>query len=79
MHSEKVTFGQTHKLGPCMEKEEKPETRYIDSIREFGGNRSFADLYRLEQNREAWRATAKWTSRLLMMMIIHVPFRKVSL
>ena len=36
----------------------RPETRYSDNIREFGGNRSFADLYRLAQNREAWKATA---------------------
>ena len=36
----------------------RPKTRYSDNIREFGGNRSFADLYRLAQNRDAWRATA---------------------
>ena len=36
----------------------RPKTRYSDKFREFGGNRSFADLYRLAQNREAWRATA---------------------
>ena len=36
----------------------RPKIRYSDNIREFGGNRSFADLYRLAQNREAWRATA---------------------
>ena len=35
-----------------------PKTRYSGNIREFGGNRSFTDLYRLAQNREAWRATA---------------------
>ena len=36
----------------------RPKTRYSNNIREFGGNRSFADLYRLAKNREAWRATA---------------------
>ena len=36
----------------------RPKTRYSDNIREFGGNRSFVDLYRLAQNRQAWRATA---------------------
>jgi len=36
----------------------RPKTRYSDNIREFGGNRSFAYLYRLAQNKEEWRATA---------------------
>ena len=36
----------------------RPKTRYSDNILEFGENLSFADLYRLAQNREAWRATA---------------------
>ena len=36
----------------------RPKTRYSDNIREFGGNWSFVDLYRLAQNRQAWRATA---------------------
>ena len=36
----------------------RPKTRYSDNIHEVGGNWSFADLYRLEQNRDAWRATA---------------------
>ena len=31
---------------------------YLYNCVKFGGNRSFADLYRLTQNREAWRATA---------------------
>ena len=36
----------------------RPKTRYSDNIREFCGNRSFVDLYRLAQNRQARRATA---------------------
>ena len=36
----------------------RPKTRYIDNTREFDGNRSFVDLYRLAQNRQVWRATA---------------------
>jgi len=36
----------------------RPKTRYCDNIREFGGNQSCSDLYRLAQNREAWRAAA---------------------
>ena len=47
-------------IGAVYGKREKgrPKTRYSDNIREFGGNQSFADLYRLAQNGEAWRATA---------------------
>ena len=37
---------------------DRPKTRYSDNIPEFGGNRSFIDLYRLVQSRQAWRATA---------------------
>ena len=36
----------------------RPKTRYSDSIRDFGGNRSFVDLHRQARNREAWTATA---------------------
>ena len=36
----------------------RPKTRYSDNIRKFVGSQSFANLYRLAQNREAWRATA---------------------
>ena len=42
----------------------RPKTRYSDNIREFGGNRSFADLYRIAQNREAWGATAVHLNKL---------------
>ena len=38
--------------------EGRPKTKYSDSIRTFGGDRSFVDLYRLAQNRQPWRATA---------------------
>ena len=37
---------------------DRPKPRYSDNIREFGGHLSFADLYCLAKNREAWRATA---------------------
>ena len=36
----------------------RPKTRYSDNMREFSGNLRFADLYRLAQNRETWRAKA---------------------
>ena len=45
MYSEKITFVKTL-IGAVYGKRGKgrPKTRYSDNIREFGGNRSFADL-----------------------------------